>query len=93
MTFFWLWRKRATPLALGMGFSWAGTGGVLGWWWLYRFLGTPEAMVDNEFLFLFVASYIVGGILHFQVIVRSLGWRSLVALLPTGLFLGGTLFF
>ena len=87
-TFFWLWRVRATPLALGMGFSWAGTCGVLGWWWLFNRLGEPGLMVDNQLLFVFVSSYFVGGVLHFQVIIRSLGRRSALVLLPMLLFVG-----
>ena len=75
-TFFWLWHSRQTPLALGMGCSWAGTSGVLGWWWLYSRFNQPEFMAENEFLFLFVACYFVGGILHFQVIVRSIGRKA-----------------
>jgi uncharacterized membrane protein len=86
-TFFWLWRARATPLALGMGFSWTGTAGVLGWWWTYRLLNRPEAMVENIALFLFVAAYFVGAVLHFQVVGRSLGRKALLLLLPVILIL------
>ena len=81
-TFFWLWRERATPLALGMGFSWAGATGVMGWWWVYSILGKPGMMVESRLLFLFVSCYFVGALLHFQVIVRSLGWRSVTVLVP-----------
>lgn len=87
-TFFWLWRARATPLALGMGFSWIGTAGVLGWWWLYNRLGAPSEMLENELLFVFVSAYFVGAILHFEVIVRSLGRRSVLLFVPVVLFLG-----
>ena len=87
-TFFWLWYARTTPLALGMAFSWAGAAGVMGWWWIYQLLSAPDAMVENRILFLFVSSYFVGGLLHFQVIFRSLGARSVVILLPLALFLG-----
>ena len=83
-TFFWLWLSRATPLALGMGFSWLGTTGVLGWWWVFQLLHNPPVMRDNAGLFIFVAAYFVGAILHFQVIRRSLGLRSYVLLLPLG---------
>ena len=76
VTFFWLWLVRATPLALGMGFSWAGTTGVLGWWWLYRLLDRPEAMTENITLLGFVSAYFVGAILHFRVMGRSLGWGN-----------------
>ncbi len=81
-TFFWLWRERATPLALGMGFSWIGTAGVLGWWWTYRLLDRPEVMIENPALFAFVAAYFVGAVLHFQVVGRSLGRRAVLLLVP-----------
>ena len=71
-TFFWLWAARATPLALGMSFSWAGAAGVMGWWWLFNLLGRPEPMVESEVLFVLLALYFVGAILHFAVIARSL---------------------
>lgn len=89
LTFFLLWRARATPLALGMGFSWAGATGVMGWWWLHRLLGQPEFMERNVLLFLFVAAYGVGAALHFKVVARSLGVPVIVLLLPlavAGLF-------
>ncbi|MEM6823776.1 MAG: hypothetical protein AAGB18_06245 [Pseudomonadota bacterium] len=82
LTFFWLWRARATPLALGMGFGWAGASGVMGWWWVYSLLSRPEAMVESRLLFVFVSCYFVGGLLHFKVIVRSLGWRAVAVLFP-----------
>jgi hypothetical protein len=81
-TFFWLWHTRQTPLALGMGCSWAGTSGVMGWWWLFNRLERPGFMSENEILFFFVACYFVGGILHFQVILRSLGAKAWALLLP-----------
>ena len=90
-TFFWLWYSRQTPLALGMGCSWAGTSGVLGWWWLYNRLERPVFMADNDLLFLFVACYFVGGILHFQVIARSLGKKAFALLLPMILIIAGSL--
>lgn len=87
-TFFWLWSARATPLALGMGISWAGTCGVMGWWWLFNLLGQPGLMVDSPILFVFVAAYFVGGTLHFRVILRSLGPKSALVLLPTVVVVG-----
>ena len=74
-TFLWLWVKRATPLALGMAFSWAGTASVLGWWWIWRATGQPDAMSQNAALFAFVALYLVGATLHFHVIERSMDLR------------------
>ena len=73
VTFFWLWARRTTPLALGMGFGWAGAASVMGWWWVYSLAGRPEAMIENPVLFFFLATYFVGSILHFQVIGRSFG--------------------
>ena len=46
-TFFWLWWQRATPLALGMGFSWAGAGMVMGYWWVHNLLDRPDWMDEN----------------------------------------------
>lgn len=81
-TFFWLWRARSTPLALGMAFGWAGTCGVMGWWWAFQQFGAPRAMQDSPLLFVFVAAYFAGGILHFQVMIRSLGLWSYLLLTP-----------
>ena len=92
-TFFWLWRARATPLALGMGFSWAGATGVMGWWWVYSLLGKPGLMVESRLLFLFVSCYAVGAVLHFKVIFRSLGWRSVAVIAPPLAVIVGALVF
>jgi hypothetical protein len=73
VTFLWLWWARATPLALGMAFSWAGAGLVMGWWWVFNLRGGPEGMVQHPVLFVFVAAYLVGAALHFQVIQRTVG--------------------
>ena len=82
LTFLWLWARRATPLALGMSFSWAGASSVLGWWWIYRLLEAPAAMVDSAALFVFLALYFCGAVLHFAVIGRSFGAPRLTFLLP-----------
>lgn len=79
LTFLWLWQARATPLALGMAFSWAGAACLLGAWWVYNSLRAPEAMYGNEAVFGFLALYFVGAILHFAVVQRSMG-------LPAGAF-------
>ena len=71
-TFVWLWVMRATPLALGMVFSWTGGALVMAWWWAYNFLGRPEAMRESPVLFVFLAFYIAGAILHFVVIQGTL---------------------
>lgn len=72
-TFLWLWVRRATPLALGMSFSWAGAASIISWWWLYHLTDRPDAMRESGALFIFLALYFVGAILHFAVIARSLG--------------------
>ena len=72
-TFLMLWVARATPLALGMAFSWAGTSCVLGWWWLFNLLGRPMPMTESGILFGFLSLYFVGAILHFMVMQRSFG--------------------
>jgi hypothetical protein len=81
-TFFWLWATRATPLALGMGFSWAGAASVMGWWWVYHLAAQPPAMAENAALFVFLGFYFVGAILHFVVIQRSMGMRRWVFVVP-----------
>ena len=81
-TFLWLWTRRATPLALGMSLSWAGTSSVLGWWWVFNLLGDPAGMVDSGMLFLFLSLYFVGAVLHFSVIQRSFGITTRLHPLP-----------
>lgn len=73
LTFLWLWMQRTTPLAMGMAFGWGGAATVMGWWWVYNLLDAPEAMNESFLLFLCLAVYFVGAILHFSVIGRSLG--------------------
>ena len=74
LTFLWLWRMNATPLASGMVLSWAGGGGMLGWWWCYALLGAPEWMTDHAALLALASVYLVGACLHFAVISASFGW-------------------
>ena len=83
LTFFWLWRRRETPLALGMSFSWAGAASVLGWWWLFHVLHEPDIMRDSAYLFVFLALYFVGAVLHFTVMQRSMGVSTVIFALPT----------
>jgi len=94
LTFLWLWLVRATPLALGMAYSWAGTGCVLGWWWMYNATGQPEWATQSPILFSFLSLYIVGAILHFAVIHRSFGLHGLAFLVPVlgALAVSGALF-
>lgn len=75
-TFLWLWRERATPLALGMAFSWAGAASVTGWWSWARKLDSADWMRGHPALFLCLALYMTGAILHFSVIGRSLDRRA-----------------
>jgi len=82
LTFLWLYVVRATPLALGMAYSWSGAGLVMGWWWIYAVLGRPDWLVDSPILFNFLAFYFVGALLHFGVIHRSFGWHGAAFLLP-----------
>ena len=81
-TFFWLWRRRATPLALGMGFGWAGAASVMGWWWLYHLFDRPDEMAAHPFLFALLSVYFVGAVMHFAVIGRSFGWGRSGYLVP-----------
>lgn len=71
-TFLWLWRERATPLALGMAFSWLGAASIAAWWNHARGLENAEWMRGNPVLFVCLALYMTGAILHFAVISRSL---------------------
>lgn len=82
LTFLWLWARRATPLALGMSFGWAGASSVIGWWWVFNLLGHPDEMAENAWLFLALSLYFVGAILHFSVIQRSFGRYQAIFVLP-----------
>lgn len=84
LTFFWLWAKRSTPLALGMAFSWGGATGVMSWWWLYNVFGRPVWMVEHPLLFVFLSVYVVGAILHLEVIGRSFALSRALAVAPFG---------
>lgn len=86
-TFLWLYLERATPLALGMAYGWAGAGLVLGWWYLYTLLGRPAWAENSPILFVILPFYFVGAILHFSVIQRSFGRHGLRFLLPVGVSL------
>lgn len=72
-TFFWLWAKRSTPLALGMAFGWAGAAGLMAWRLFKNLLSWPDWMHQNPLLFVFLSIYLVGAILHLEVIGRSFG--------------------
>ena len=77
-TFLWLWAVRATPLALGMAFSWLGWGLFAGWGRVTGAPGAPLAVLGF---------CIVGAVLHFSVIHRSFGWHGASFLWPVALSL------
>lgn len=81
-TFLWLYVLRATPLALGMAYSWAGAGFVLGWWWVYHLSGQSDALRESPALFNLLPFYFVGAVLHFAVIHRSFGRHGATFLWP-----------
>lgn len=88
ITFLWLYRTRSTPLALGMALSWAGSAGLIGWWYVLALFDRPEGMIDNSLLFVFLAMHMTGALMHFRVIGSTLGWwPGMWALLPLGGFL------
>lgn len=85
-TFLWLWQVRATPLALGMSLSWAGSGLTTGWWWAMQVLQSPlcgpVAGTEAAALFLFLSLLISGAVLHFSVIQGTFGLSGLKFLWP-----------
>ncbi len=87
LTFFWLWFRRSTPLALGMAIGWLGAASIMAWWWLFNLFRQPEVMVENSILFLFLSIYFVGAVLHLEVIGRSFGLSKRLALTPVALSL------
>lgn len=87
-TFLWLYLERATPLALGMAYSWAGAGLFAGWWWIYNLAGQPAWAYQPVGAFLVLALTLVGAVLHFAVIHRSFGFHGVGFLWPVALALG-----
>lgn len=87
-TFLWLWRERATPLALGMSFSWAGTALILGqlWWIEVNMPGLIPQMPLS-----FLAFLMTGCILHLAAIDASFGRGGRRVLLPVAVALLPTL--
>lgn len=72
VTFAWLYRVRATPMALGMSVSWAGCFGLVGYWWVFSQIGRPPiTYAEHDILFAFVALYAVGAVLHLNVISQA----------------------
>lgn len=86
-TFLWLWREKATPLALAMTFSWAGASALLGWRVAQDMLGHPAWMVESPLLLGVLGVYLTGTLLHVEAIRRAFGLGQ-VALV---FVLGGTL--
>lgn len=82
LTFLWLYVQRATPLALGMAYSWSGASLVLGWWWFYALAGEPAFMTHSSAHFAPLALYLSGALLHFSVINRSFGWHGTTFVWP-----------
>lgn len=96
-TFLWLWGERATPLALGMSFSWLGAGLFAGGFWLVELFDLGFTGWSGDATLLALGVYIVGAVLHFAVIHRSFGrhgpgflWPVLAAL---GLSVAGAVLF
>lgn len=90
-TFLWLWTERATPLALGMAFSWLGAGLFAGGWWLVDLRLTPSWGDGGHAALVVLGLCLVGAVLHFAVIQRSYGregvaflWPILLALVLSG---------
>ena len=81
-TFAWLWRLRATPLALGMSMSWAGTGLTLGWWWRVTGAQGLAPHSDTAVLLVFLSLLIAGAVLHFSVIQGTFGLRGVAFAVP-----------
>lgn len=71
VTFLWLHLRRATPLALGMAFSWAGASLVLASWWFDGVYRGRWPILDTNLPFFFVALHVCGAILHLAVVVAS----------------------
>lgn len=71
-TFFWLYKMKFTPLALGMAFSWLGAAMVVGWWLLVHLTGGGSGWDTNPLLYLFFAPYVAGALLHFRSIEIAL---------------------
>jgi hypothetical protein len=90
-TFFWLWAKRSTPLALGMAFGWAGSASLMAWWWVFDLLDWPDVMIESWVLFVFLSVYFVGAVQHLEVIGRSFGLSRRFAVFPIALALAVSL--
>ncbi|SFI61175.1 hypothetical protein [Celeribacter neptunius] len=85
-TFLWLWSQRATPLALGMALSWAGSGLTMAFWasgcWARVARISNASGGETILLLLALALLIAGAVLHFSVIQGTFGLTGLSFLWP-----------
>lgn len=73
-TFAWLWRIRATPMALGMALSWAGCAGLVGFWWTFNQAGRPPAQgIEHQILWACVSLHLAGSAAHLRVLANAHG--------------------
>jgi hypothetical protein len=82
LTFLWLWHLRATPLALGMSLSWAGSGLTIGLWWILEISQNYWWSGQAIMVFLALSLLMSGAILHFAVIQGSFGLHGLSFVWP-----------
>jgi hypothetical protein len=80
LTFLWLWWVRATPLALGMALSWAGSALVAGWIWAAML--NDGLQEGGAVLFAALPLLLAGALLHFDVMRSSMGFRRGAVVLP-----------
>jgi len=73
LVFLWLWKMRDTPLALGIGVAWSGGALMIGWALVFNLAGGPDWMVENHALFVILAVYLSGALMHFRVIGAAFG--------------------
>ncbi|MCO6382506.1 MAG: hypothetical protein JXQ91_00935 [Vannielia sp.] len=88
-TFLWLWREKATPLALAMTFSWAGASALLGWRVAQDVLGHPAWMVESPLLLGVLGVYLTGTLLHVEAIRQAFGLGHVALVVLLGGTLGG----
>ncbi|GAA3872188.1 hypothetical protein [Celeribacter arenosi] len=81
-TFAWLWHARATPLALGMSLSWAGTGFTLGWWWILNIVQDAGRISGAVVLLFSLSLLMAGAVIHFSVIQGTFGLRGWAFIVP-----------
>ena len=82
-TFLWLWQVRATPLALGMAFAWAGLALLMAWLWAVQSGAVPDGLPLVPLACLLCLG--TGAVLHFAVIQSSFALSGPFFLLPLGL--------